>query len=92
MSNRGQCSGYPPLDPVPVKKEQAEAPLDWKPIEGERSRTYYYGDGNNITIENVIKLCVRPSGNHRIETSSGKKVIMAADWLCLELDTDKWVW
>jgi hypothetical protein len=86
--DKDQCS-----DSTLVKAEadKLESALDWKPILGEKSRTYHYANGNNFTIKNVVKLCVRPSGNHRLETSDGKKLIMAAGWFCLDIDAEKWV-
>ena len=42
----------------------------------ERSRTYFYANGFKFTVNNVIAVGVRPSGNHRIETGDGKKYII----------------
>lgn len=63
--------------------------LEFTTITGERSRTYTFGDGS-VTIENVVKLCVRPSGTHRLETAEGKKFIVAANWLTIAVDANEW--
>jgi hypothetical protein len=55
----------------------------------ERKRTYIFAQ-RNVVIENVASVCVRPSGNHRLETSDGKKYVIAAGWLAIELDVDTW--
>jgi hypothetical protein len=63
--------------------------LEFTTITGERSRTYTFGDGT-VTVEKVTRLCVRPSGTHRLETVDGKKVIVAASWLSISVDADEW--
>lgn len=63
--------------------------LEFVNITGERWRTYTFGDGS-VTVENVVKLCVRPSGTHRLETADGKKLIVAANWLTISVDADAW--
>ncbi len=56
----------------------------------ERKRTYHYADGGKMEIFNVVALCVRPSGSHRLETKDGRKWIIAAGWMAIELDMDEW--
>lgn len=64
-------------------------PLEFVEVKGERSRTYIFGDGD-LTINNVVKLCVRPSGNHRLETREGGKFIIKANWIAIQIDCDEW--
>ena len=56
----------------------------------ERRRTYIYADGKTVTFDNVVKVCTRPSGTHRLETSDGKKHIILRSFLAISLDMDKW--
>jgi hypothetical protein len=56
----------------------------------ERRRTYHFAGGDTITFENVVRIEVRPSGKHRIETADGRKVFVSPDWLWLEIDVDAW--
>ncbi len=55
----------------------------------ERKRTYHFPVGK-VEIENVSAVCVRPSGNHRLQTEDGGKYIVNSGWNCIEIDTDKW--
>ena len=55
----------------------------------ERSRRYIFPKGE-VTISRPTQICVRPSGNHRIENASGKKIIVKGDWLAIAIDTDAW--
>jgi hypothetical protein len=64
--------------------------LQWQEVKGEKSRTYHFANGNQtLTINEVTKLCVRPSGNHRLETASGKKFIVR-DWVAIEIEAERW--
>ncbi len=56
----------------------------------ERKRTYHFPNNETITFENVSAVCARPSGTHRLETTDGKKYIVRAGWLAVELDMDAW--
>lgn len=56
---------------------------------GEKSRTYIFGS-ESVTIENVIRICVRPSGGHRLETADGSKYIVNAGWLAIKIVADVW--
>lgn len=56
----------------------------------EKSRTYHYLNGNKLTITNVVKLCVRDSGTHRLETSDGLKWIVPTGWIAISIDTPEW--
>lgn len=58
--------------------------------EGEKSRTYHYQGGGCFTILKAARICVRPSGTHRIETEDGKKYIVSAGWMAIEIVADNW--
>lgn len=55
----------------------------------EKKRTYTFPSGK-VEIENVSAICVRASGTHRLETADGKKIIIPAGWLMIELDVESW--
>ena len=59
-------------------------------IKGERSRTYHFPGGDAVTFKDVIKLGVRDSGNHRLETGNGMKAIVRPGWLWLDIDAEGW--
>ena len=63
--------------------------LKFQAVTGEKSRTYTFPDGI-VRIEGVSKLCVRDSGSHRIETADGKKYIVAAGWIAIQVEADAW--
>lgn len=67
-----------------------EGVLEFKTIDPpERSRTYIFADGR-LTVDGVTRICVRPSGSHRLETANGRKFCVAAGWLGIEIDVDAW--
>ena len=55
----------------------------------ERKRMYHFPDGKTFTLTDVTHLLARPSGTHRLQTSDGRKWIVAAGWLAIELDVDE---
>lgn len=55
----------------------------------EKKRTYHF-PGRSITLKNVVALCVRPSGSHRLETADGRKWIVPPSWLAIELEVEAW--
>lgn len=55
----------------------------------EKKRIYHF-PGRSLAIENVVAVCVRPSGSHRLETADGKKWIVNPGWLAIELDMEAW--
>ena len=64
--------------------------LEFKPVTaGEKSRTYIFGSGK-VRIENVERVCVRPSGGHRLETADGRKFIVNSGWLAIEIEAESW--
>ncbi len=63
--------------------------LEWKEIAGEESRTYTFPTGA-VTINGVTKICVRPSGNHRLETADNQKWIIPEGWIALRINAREW--
>ena len=55
-----------------------------------RSRTYIFPDGQELEFKGVKAICVRPSGNHRLNLENGQKVIVKGDWRAIVLDIDEW--
>ncbi len=55
----------------------------------EKCRIYHYKD-HQIAIKDVVAVCVRPSGSHRLETADGKKWIIMPGWDAVELETETW--
>lgn len=56
----------------------------------ERARTYHFPTGGKVTLNNVTHLLSRPSGTHRLMTADGRKWIVPAGWVAIELDVDEW--
>lgn len=56
----------------------------------EKSRTYYYPNGEMFMIQEVVALGVSASGNHRVESASGRKFIVMAGFFAIEIDTPAW--
>lgn len=63
--------------------------MNFQEVKGERSRTYVFADGE-LTITNVVRLHVRPTGTHRIETAAGEKLIVRCGWHAIKIDCDEW--
>lgn len=58
----------------------------------ETSRTYYFPseDGARaFTIHDVRRIATRPT-NHRLETLDGKKYIIPATYIAIEIEADVW--
>lgn len=55
----------------------------------ERKRIYVFPSGQ-VIFENVVEICVRPSGTHRLVTADGKKHIVSIGWLSITLEVDEW--
>lgn len=82
----------PPVDMKRVRaiwEEEADNKLRFAPVRGEHRRTYHFPKGT-VTILDVMQICVRPSGTHRLETKSGQKHIIAAGWLSIEIVAERW--
>lgn len=56
----------------------------------EQSRTYFYPNGEKITLDGVTSINVSKSGTHRLNLSNGKKRIMPPGWLSIEFDAPHW--
>lgn len=74
------------VEPAGSKPE----PLNWVEIDGEETRTYVFPGECEVTVVGVNRLCVRPSGNHRLETASGEKWIVAAGWIAIRSRASHW--
>ncbi len=59
-------------------------------IPHERSRTYVFSGNEKLIYLDVCRLKVSDSGNHRLELGDGRKIIVMAGWLAIELDVDSW--
>lgn len=67
------------------------AEINWTVLDpAEKSRTYYFADKQVLHIKDVVKIEVRSSGKHRIETKDGKKFWVNTGWLWMEIDTPEW--
>ena len=77
------------MPPEVIENPIEEPGLVWTDIVGEKSRTYVF-ENSCYTIPNVVKLCVRPSGNHRVEDANGMKYIVMAGFFAIEIDAEKW--
>jgi hypothetical protein len=83
-------------------KAQSEAPkqrwekvmhgnIKWTELNpAERKRTYHFPGGDSISFENVVRIEVRDSGKHRIETADGRKAFVCPGWLWMEIDVPEW--
>lgn len=56
----------------------------------EKLRRYHFTKDSVIEFENVVRVEIRPSGKHRIETAEGRKAFVASGWLWMEIETDEW--
>jgi hypothetical protein len=56
----------------------------------ETRRTYHFLGGERLELRDVVALCVRPSGTHRLETADGRKWIVPPGWLAIELEVAAW--
>lgn len=65
--------------------------IEWTQLEHpEERRTYVYPCGFQYEVRNVVRVAVRPSGNHRLETVDGEKFIVAAGWKVMVLHMKEW--
>lgn len=65
-------------------------PIQWTELNPpERKRTYYF-PFYTVSFENVIRVEVRESGKHRIETTDGRKAFVAPGWFWMEIEADAW--
>lgn len=67
------------------------ATIAWTELNpAEKSRTYTFPTGLRITYDNVVRIEIRESGKHRIETADGKKAFICPGWVALDIDTPVW--
>lgn len=69
--------------------QEIVTPLVFAEIKGESFRKYHFPDGV-FTVENVIGLCIRSSGTHRLNTADGRKFVVPAGWLAIEVGAESW--
>lgn len=62
--------------------------LNFKGVD-EQERTYIFPD-KEIAIANVVRVAVRPSGTHRLETAEGDKYIIQPGWRAIRLKMENW--
>jgi hypothetical protein len=72
-----------------AKASKPQDDLKWTEVTGERARTYLFPNAENLRIERVVRICVRPT-NHRLETACGRKVIVPGKFLAIEIEADGW--
>ncbi len=63
--------------------------LQWTAIVGEKSRTYHFPDGSKFTVENVVRLCVRPT-NHRLVCADGSKFVIPGKFIAIAINAETW--
>jgi hypothetical protein len=56
----------------------------------EKSRVYYFPNGEKVELINVVELVVRESGTHRIKTADKKLHIVPVGWIHIEIDEENW--
>lgn len=56
----------------------------------EKKRMYLFPGGEVVAFENVVRVEVRESGKHRIETRDGRKAFVAPGWWVMEIVADDW--
>lgn len=67
------------------------AVINWTELSPpERKRKYFFPDGSSVTFDGVVRIEVRESGKHRIETKDGRKAFVSPGWLWLEIETEGW--
>jgi hypothetical protein len=63
--------------------------VEFTEITGEASRAYIFPSGE-VAVLRVVRICIRPSGTHRLETESGEKYVIPTGWLALRIDAKSW--
>jgi hypothetical protein len=78
-------------DQIEPKPNRSGDGLKWTVLyRPERSRTYVFPGNEEFRVDGVTRICVRPSGSHRLETKDGLKVIVKAGWLAIKIVADDW--
>ena len=58
----------------------------------ETERIYHFAGGNEVILEEVRELIVRPSGTHRIITKDKRLHIIPSGWIHIDIQSPKsWV-
>lgn len=70
--------------------ELSESGINWTELKGEQKRTYYFPGNVSVTFENVVRIEIRQSGKHRIETAEGGKAFVSPGWLWLTIEAKEW--
>lgn len=90
-SNNSEMAYYPfnfKDSKGPAEAQTAPAAdYDFTDLAEEDSRTYLFPGDEEVTIEGATKLCVQLSGNHRLETADGRKYVVSAGWLAIEIES-----
>jgi len=63
--------------------------IKWVQVK-ERTRVYCFPGGEMLTFEEVVRVEVRESGKHRIETAKGEKAFVNTGWLWMKIDAEEW--
>jgi len=69
--------------------KELDTPLVFIEIKGESFRRYHFQSGV-FTVEHVVGLCIRASGTHRLNTADGRKFVIPAGWLAIEIGAESW--
>lgn len=70
--------------------------MDFTEIKGETKRTYVYPpsaenpQGFRYEVKDVVRLHVRPSGSHRLETAEGLKLVVMPGFKAIEVEAPAW--
>jgi len=56
----------------------------------EQKRTYFFPDGETVSLEGVSELAFSPGGYHLLNCNDGSKHIVAKGWLHIDLVMDDW--
>ena len=62
--------------------------LEWKNIEHEIYRVYYFPDGSEVRIDNPVLLNVSNSGGHRIVDSYDVSHYIPSGWIHIIWETN----
>lgn len=55
--------------------------LDFKDISEEKTRVYYFPNGDEFVVHEPVALHVSASGGHRIIEASGRSVYIKGTWI-----------
>jgi hypothetical protein len=75
---------------ISILKGRQMSEIKWTEIKGEKSRSYKFPSGDVLRFDNVVRIEVRESGKHRIETADGEKAFVNTGWIWLKIEADEW--